>query len=50
MLLRFFEEDFSYTEDDPAKDFDMSGLKLDIQDKLNTKVDVVAGPLKEKAI
>ncbi len=29
--------------------FDMSGLKLDIQEKLNTKVDVVAGPLKENS-
>ncbi|HHY06394.1 MAG TPA: nucleotidyltransferase [Clostridia bacterium] len=27
--------------------FDLSGLKLDIQEKLNKKVDVVAGPLKE---
>jgi len=24
----------------------MSGLKFDIQDKLNAKVDIVAGPLK----
>ena len=27
--------------------FDLSGLKLDIQEKINKKVDVVAGPLKE---
>jgi len=27
----------------------MSGLKVDIQEKLNTKVDVVAGPLKENS-
>ena len=29
--------------------FDMSGLKLDMQKKLNTRVDVVAGPLKENS-
>ena len=29
--------------------FDMSGLKLDIQDRLNTRVDVVAGPLKDNS-
>ena len=29
--------------------FDLSGLKLDIQEKLHTKVDVVAGPLKEES-
>jgi len=29
--------------------FDLSGLKLDIQEKLKTKVDVVAGPLKENS-
>lgn len=29
--------------------FDMSGLKLDIQKKLNARVDVVPGPLKENS-
>lgn len=27
--------------------FDLSGLKLDIQEKLNIRVDIVAGPLKQ---
>lgn len=35
-----------YFDEKVASLFDMSGLKLDIQEKLNTKVDVVAGPLK----
>lgn len=30
-----------------ASVFDMSGLKFDIQGKLNKKIDIVAGPLKE---
>jgi uncharacterized protein len=38
-----------YFDEKVASLFDMSGLKLDIQDKLNTKVDVVAGPLKENS-
>ncbi len=38
-----------YFDEKTASLFDMSGLKLDIQDKLNTKVDVVAGPLKENS-
>jgi len=29
--------------------FDLSGLKMDIQDKLHTKVDVVAGPLRDNS-
>jgi len=29
--------------------FDMSGIRFDIQDRLNAKVDVVAGPLKENS-
>ena len=41
LLVYFNEKDASL--------FDMSGLKLDIQEKLNTKVDVVAGPLKENS-
>ncbi len=41
-LLVYFDEKL-------ASLFDMSGLKLDIQDKLNTRVDVVAGPLKENS-
>jgi predicted nucleotidyltransferase len=36
-----------YFDEKTATLFDLSGLKLDIQDKLNTTVDVVAGPLKE---
>ena len=36
-----------YFDEKVASLFDMSGLKLDIQEKLNAKVDVVAGPLKE---
>lgn len=35
-----------YFDEKVASLFDMSGLKLDIQEKLKTKVDVVAGPLK----
>lgn len=38
-----------YFDEKAASLFDMSGLKLDIQDKLNTRVDVVAGPLKENS-
>jgi hypothetical protein len=38
-----------YFDEKVASLFDMSGLKLDIQEKLNTKVDVVAGPLKENS-
>lgn len=41
-LLVYFDEKI-------ASLFDMSGLKLDMQGKLNTKVDVVAGPLKENS-
>lgn len=39
-LLVFFDERV-------ASLFDLSGLKMDIQDKLHTKVDIVAGPLKD---
>lgn len=35
-----------YFDEKVASLFDMSGLKLDIQEKLNARVDVVAGPLK----
>ena len=35
-----------YFDEKVASLFDMSGLRLDLQDKLNTNVDVVAGPLK----
>ena len=35
-----------YFDEKVASLFDMSGLKFDIQDKLNAKVDIVAGPLK----
>ena len=38
-----------YFDEKVASLFDMSGLKLDIQEKLNTKVDVVVGPLKENS-
>lgn len=38
-----------YFDEKVASLFDVSGLKLDIQEKLNTKVDVVAGPLKENS-
>lgn len=38
-----------YFDEKVASLFDMSGLKLDIQEKLNAKVDVVAGPLKENS-
>ena len=38
-----------YFDEKVASLFDMSGLKLDIQEKLNTKVDVVAGPLKKNS-
>lgn len=41
-LLVFFDEKV-------ASLFDLSGLKLDIQDRLNRKVDIVAGPLKENS-
>ncbi len=33
-------------DENVASLFDLSGLRLDIQDKLKTKVDIVAGPLK----
>lgn len=38
-----------YFDEKVASLFDLSGLKFDIQEKLNTKVDVVAGPLKENS-
>lgn len=38
-----------YFDEKVASLFDMSGLKLDIQEKLNTKVDLVAGPLRENS-
>lgn len=38
-----------YFDEKKASLFDLSGLKLDIQDKLNKKVDIVAGPLKENS-
>jgi predicted nucleotidyltransferase len=38
-----------YFDEKVASLFDMSGLKFDIQEKLNTKVDVVAGPLKKNS-
>lgn len=38
-----------YFDEKVASLFDVSGLKLDIQERLNTKVDVVAGPLKENS-
>lgn len=38
-----------YFDEKVATLFDLSGLKFDIQEKLNTKVDVVAGPLKENS-
>ena len=39
-LLVFFDEKV-------ASLFDLSGFKMDIHDKLHTKVDVVAGPLRD---
>jgi predicted nucleotidyltransferase len=42
-LLVYFDERI-------ANLFDLSGLKLDIQEELHKKVDVVAGPLKENSI
>ena len=36
-----------YFDEEVASLFDLSGLKLDIQEKLEIKVDVVAGPLKD---
>lgn len=41
-LLVFFDEK-------NASLFDLSGLKLDIEDLLNKKVDIVAGPLKDNS-
>ena len=41
-LLVYFDESI-------ASLFDLSGLKLDIQEKLNKKVDIIAGPLKEES-
>lgn len=38
-----------YFDEKVASLFDVSGLKLDIQDRLKTKVDVVPGPLKENS-
>jgi len=38
-----------YFDKKVASLFDLTGLKLDIQEKLKTKVDVVAGPLKENS-
>ncbi len=38
-----------YFDEKVASLFDVSGLKFDIQEKLNTKVDVVVGPLKENS-
>lgn len=38
-----------YFDEKVASLFDVSGLKLDIQDKLKTKVYVVTGPLKENS-
>ena len=38
-----------YFDEKVASLFDVSGLKLDIQDILKKKVDVVAGPLKENS-
>ena len=38
-----------YFDERIASLFDLSGLKLDIEEKLHTKVDVVAGPLKEES-
>ncbi|HYE10153.1 MAG TPA: nucleotidyltransferase domain-containing protein [Patescibacteria group bacterium] len=38
-----------YFDERKASLFDLSGLKLDLQEKLNMKVDVVAGPLKEES-
>lgn len=38
-----------YFDEKVASLFDMSGLKLDIQEKLNINVDVVAGPLKKNS-
>ena len=38
-----------YFDEKVASLFDMSGLKLDIQEKLNAKVDVVAGPLNKNS-
>jgi hypothetical protein len=38
-----------YFDEKVASLFDLSGLKLDIQDRLKTKVDVVTGPLKENS-
>ena len=41
-LLVFFDEKV-------ASLFDLSGLKMDMQDKLHAKVDVVAGPLSDNS-
>lgn len=35
-----------YFNEEVASLFDVSGLKFDIQDRLDAKVDIVAGPLK----
>ncbi len=39
-LLVYFDEKF-------ASLFDLSGFKLDVQEKLQKKIDVIAGPLKD---
>ena len=38
-----------YFDEKKASLFDLLGLKHDIQEKLNTNVDVVAGPLKKES-
>jgi uncharacterized protein len=38
-----------YFDERVASLFNMSGLKFDIQERLNTKVDLVAGPLKKNS-
>lgn len=37
-------------DDSIATLFDLSGLKFDIQDRLNKKIDVVAGPLRKDSM
>lgn len=38
-----------YFNDNIASLFDLSNLKFDIQDELNMKVDIVAGPIKVRS-
>lgn len=38
-----------YFDEKVASLFDISGLRFDIQEKLNVKVDIVAGPLRENS-